>query len=169
LSEGSIGKNIIEVSKGEQRRDIRCKYTSKLVPGAMLEGAVDPNMASMSTDEPLLRLRSGDGAGNVGALVLMVEELVTEVVLNFVHGIVEDVVGLLVLEAVALIVLGLKVVAFFRTHAGAILGGLEMLITPDGSAKMKGELLIDNAVHRIGKWAVQITAGHYSSSVNKGK
>ena len=54
----------------------------------------------------------------MGASVLMMEELVMEAVLNVVRSFVEDVVGLLVLEAVVLIVLDFKMVAFFQTHVG---------------------------------------------------
>ena len=38
----------------------------------------------------------------------------------------------------------------------AILGVLVMLITPNCGAKMKGHLLVDDAVHRIGEGAVPV-------------
>src|SRR5882757_8842633 len=77
-------------------------------------------MALESTEKASLGLSSGDVVYDMGASVLAAAELVTEVVLNLIRGITEDVIGLLVLEAVALIVLDLEVVAFFRTHAGTL-------------------------------------------------
>ena len=57
---------------------------------------------------------------DVGASVPAAAELVAEVVLDLIRGSAEEVVGLLVLEATALVVLDLEVVAFFRTHAGTL-------------------------------------------------
>src|SRR5882757_4575850 len=77
-------------------------------------------MALESTEKASLGLSSGDVVYDMGASVLAAAELVTEVVLNLIRGITEDVIGLLVLVAVALVVLNLEVVAFFRTHAGTL-------------------------------------------------
>src|SRR5882757_3624884 len=77
-------------------------------------------MALESTEKASLGLSSGDVVYNVGASVLAAAELVAEAVLDLVCGITEDVVSLLVLEAAALIVLDLEVVAFFQTHVGTL-------------------------------------------------
>jgi len=82
-------------------------------------GAVEPDVALESAEKASLGLSVGYGY-DVGALVLAAVELVAEVVLDLIHSIVEDVVGLLVLEAAALVVLDLEVVAFFQTHAGTL-------------------------------------------------
>jgi len=142
LSEESADENIVKISKGEQRRDIRHRYTSNctrrvikrmdmwvqelmmMVKGEILTltytcarggpcGAIEPNVALESTEKASLGLSSRDGAGDVGALVLVGVELVAEAVLNLVRSIAEDVISLLVLEVAALIVLDLKMVAFF--------------------------------------------------------
>jgi len=83
-------------------------------------GAVEPDVALESVEKASLGLSSGDVVYDVGASVLVAVEPVAEVVLDLIRGIVEDVVGLLVLEAAALVVLDLEVVAFFRTHAGML-------------------------------------------------
>ena len=83
-------------------------------------GAVKPDMAFESTEKASLGLSSGDVVYDVGASVLAAVELVAEAVLDLICGIAEDVIGLLVLEVAALVVLDLKVVAFFRTHAGML-------------------------------------------------
>ena len=90
------------------------------MPGVALVGAVEPDVALESTEKASLGLSSGDVVYDVGASVLVVAELVAEVVFNLVCSIAEDVIGLLVLEAVALVVFDLKVVAFFRTHMGTL-------------------------------------------------
>ena len=77
-------------------------------------------MALESTEKASLGLSSGDVVHDVGASVLAAVELVAEAVLNLICSGAEEVVGLLVLEATALVVLDLKVVAFFRTHAGTL-------------------------------------------------
>ena len=56
----------------------------------------------------------------MGASVPAAAELVAEAVLDFIRGGAEELIGLLVLEAAALLVLDLKVVAFFRTPAGTL-------------------------------------------------
>ena len=91
-----------------------------LVPGVALAGAIDPDVALEFAEKASLGLSSGDGAGDVGVSVLVAEELVAEAVLDFVHGIAENVIGLLVLEVAVLVVLDLEVVAFFRTHVGTL-------------------------------------------------
>jgi len=83
-------------------------------------GAVEPDVALESAEEASLGLPSGDGVCDMGASVLAAVELVTEAVLNLIHSIVEDVIGLLVLKVAALVVLDLELVAFFRTHVGML-------------------------------------------------
>ena len=77
-------------------------------------------MAFESAEKAFLGLSSRDVVHNVGASVLVAVELVAEAVLNLICGGTEEVVGLLVLEATALVVLDLELVAFFRTHAGTL-------------------------------------------------
>ena len=74
-----------------------------------LVGAVEPNVALESAEKAFLGLSSGD----VGASVPAAAELVAEAVLDLICSGAEEVVGLLVLEATALVVLDLEVVAFF--------------------------------------------------------
>ena len=90
------------------------------MPGAALVGAIEPDVALESAEKASLGLSGGDSASNVGASVLAAAELVIEAVLNLICSIMKDVVGLLVLEAAALIVLDLKVVVFFQTHVGML-------------------------------------------------
>ena len=65
----------------------------------------------------------------MGALVLAAEELVIEVVLNFVHSIAKDVIGLLIAVMAVLFVFGFGVVAFFQTHASALSEGDIFLVS----------------------------------------
>ena len=83
------------------------------MPGVALVGAIKPDVALESAEKASLGLSGGDGVSNVGVSVLAAVELVMEAVLDLICGIVEDVIGLLILEAVALVVLDLEVVAFF--------------------------------------------------------
>ena len=75
----------------------------------------------------------------MGVLVLATKELVTDTVLNLVHGIAEDVIGLLVLEAAVLIVLDFEVVAFFRTHVGALSEG-DIILAGLGAIALPGHI-----------------------------
>ena len=77
-------------------------------------------MALASAEKASLGLSSGDVVCDVGASVPAAAELVAEAVLDFIRGGAEELVCLLVLEATALVVLDLKVVAFFRTHVGTL-------------------------------------------------
>ena len=77
-------------------------------------------MALASAEKASLGLSSGDVVCDVGASVPAAAELVAEAILDLIRGGAEELVGLLVLEAAALLVLDLKVVAFFRTHAGTL-------------------------------------------------
>ena len=91
-----------------------------LVSRAALARAVDPDVALESAEKASLGLSSGDVVYDVGASVLASAELVAEAVLDLIRSGAEEFVGLLVLEAMALVVLDLEVVAFFRTHAGML-------------------------------------------------
>jgi len=88
---------------------------------SVLVGAVEPDVPCVHR-ESISWAFQRDVVYDVGASVLR-RGAVVEAVLDLIRGGAEEVVGLLVLEATVLVVLGLEVVAFFRTHVGVLVRG----------------------------------------------